>query len=438
MRRVLHAGLIILIVTFFALPPLSAAPRNPRGQGPPSRGPYVTDEVLVQFKADVRPDVAAAAVGARVHGRIEGLGVHVLKVPEGTVDATVRALSNNPLVEFAEPNFYAQAFVNDPNDPYDNPLSCPYQSSDGSFTCQWYWSTVKAYDAWGVTTGLNTVRVAVVDTGIDVGGVSQFGVPDGKHPDLAVCNRTVDLKSYVSGETGNDDNGHGTHVAGVIGACTNVPPPNDTGIAGANWNVRLMAVKVLDYSGSGSYSAVASGIRYAADNGAQVINLSLGGSSPSRTLKRAVDYAWSKNSVLVCAAGNSYNSAPSYPARYDHCLAVAATVKNDAKASFSTYGTWVEMAAPGVQILSLIQDTWEWCFLCYWYGYYEGYDSLSGTSMATSVVSGLAALIWSVPGLCSTNSCVRSRIENFADQIPGTGTYWTKGRVNYFNSVSAP
>jgi len=158
MRRVVHAGLIILIVTFFALPPLSAAPRNPRGQGPPSRGPYVTDEVLVQFKADVRPDVAAAAVGARVHGRIEGLDVHVLKVPEGTVDATVRALSNNPLVEFAEPNFYAQAFVNDPNDPYDNPLSCPYQSSDGSFTCQWYWSTVKAYDAWGVTAGLNTVR----------------------------------------------------------------------------------------------------------------------------------------------------------------------------------------------------------------------------------------------------------------------------------------
>lgn len=441
MRRVLFGGLIFLLASFILLPPIGAAPRNPRGQGPPQRGPYVPDEVLVQFKPGVRPDTAAAAVGARVHDRIEGLNIHILKVPEGTVEATVRALTNNPLVEFAEPNGYVHTFV-DPNDPYDNPASCSYQSSDGSFTCQWYWDKVQAYNAWDVTTGLATVKVAVVDTGIDVGGVSLFGVPDDKHPDLALCSRTVDLKSYIAGESGNDDNGHGTHVAGVIGACTNLAPPNDIGIAGANWNVRLMAIKVLDYSGSGTYSAVASGIRYAADNGANVINLSLGGSSGSRTLQNAVNYAWTRNSVLVCAAGNSGNTASSYPARYERCLAVAATDQNDARASFSTYGSWVDVAAPGVRILSLMQDNDWWCFLCYWYGYKSGYDSLSGTSMATAVVSGLAALIWAKPGLCSTNACVRNRIEGLAytdnNGAYGIGPAPGRGRVNFYKALTAP
>jgi thermitase len=278
----------------------------------------------------------------------------------------------------------------------------------------------------------------VVDTGIDVGGVSLFGAPDDKHPDLAICNRTVEKKSYVAWEDGNDDNGHGTHIAGVIGACTNTPAPGETGIAGANWAVTLMAIKVLDYSGGGTWSAVANGIRYAADNGAKVINLSLGGNRGSNTLRSAVDYAWNRGAVLVCAAGNGGNSARSYPAYYANCLAVAATTQADTKASFSTYGNWVEVAAPGAQIFSLMQDTWEWCFLCWGYGYYEGYDTLNGTSMATAVVSGLAALIWSVPGLCSTNGCVRARIENTADPIAGTGQYWSKGRVNFSRAVGGP
>src|SRR3970282_104505 len=121
-------------------------------------------EVLVQFKPGIVAVVAAAAVGARVHERIEGMDAYVLKVPEGTVEATLRALSRNPLVEYAEPNGYVHTFVfNDPNDPYDTPASCTWPSSDGTFTCQWFWGQVKAYDAWGVTTG-NGVRVAVVDT----------------------------------------------------------------------------------------------------------------------------------------------------------------------------------------------------------------------------------------------------------------------------------
>jgi thermitase len=198
----------------------------------------------------------------------------------------------------------------------------------------------------------------------------------------------------------------------------------------------LMGVKVLDYSGSGSLSAVASGIRWSADNGAKVINLSLGTPSRFKTLERAVNYAWTRGAVLACAAGNAGTAAKTYPAAYTNCIAVAATDQNDAKAYFSNYGAgWVDVAAPGVDILSTIQDTWEWCFLCYGYGYLPGYDSRSGTSMATPHVAGLAALVWA-RGQCTTNSCVRSKIESTADPISGTGTYWRYGRVNYFNAVN--
>lgn len=404
----------------------------PSRHGPPARGDFVEDEILVSFKADVNPAVVARSVGARIHSQIEGLGVHVLKVPPGSVEGTLRSLTNNPLVEFAEPNGYMHAFVV-PNDP--DVTSCILTSHDGC-TYQWAWARVQAYQAWDITRGDNAIRVAVVDTGIDVGGA---GIPDDTpHPDLqpigdgSNCpNRpAIIVKSFVSGESGNDDNGHGTHVAGIIGACTN----NARHVAGANWNVQLMAVKVLDYSGSGTYSAVANGIKWAADNGARVINLSLGG-GPSLTVKRAVDYAWNKGAILACAAGNSGNTAQTYPAAYTNCIAVAATDETDAKASFSSYGaSWVDVAAPGVHILSTVQDNFDWCFLCYWYGYFTGYDSLNGTSMAAPHVAGLAALIWAT-GKCGTASCVRSKIENNTDAIPNTGTYWAKGRVNYCKAL---
>jgi thermitase len=388
---------------------------------------HVPDEVLVSFRPGANADDAAHAVGARVHRVLDRLGVHVLKVRPGLVARTVAALSRNPLVEFAEPNIYLHAFPS-PNDPYDQTVC--YSSSDGACVTQWAWAKVNAYAAWDVTTGSASVRVAVVDTGLDVGDPGNLFPDYTGHEDIMSCQTPI-VKSFVSGETGNDDNGHGTHVSGTIGACTN----NAVGVAGSNWAVQLMGVKVLDYSGSGSLSAVASGITWSADNGANVINLSLGSSRPAKTLERAVNYAWNKGTVLACAAGNSGTSAKTYPAAYTNCISVAATDQNDAKASFSNYGaTWVDVAAPGVGILSTIQDTFEWCFLCYGYGYFPGYDSLSGTSMATPHVAGLAALVWA-RGQCTTNACVRAKIESTADPIPGTGTLWKYGRVNYYNAV---
>ena len=174
-----------------------------------------------------------------------------------------------------------------------------------------------------------------------------------------------------------DDFGHGTHVAGIAAAATN----NGIGIAGVSWGARVMPVKVLDQYGNGWYSDIADGIVYAADNGAKIINLSLGGAAASQTLCQAAAYAQQKGALLVAATGNA-GAAVLYPAACDGVLAVAATDRSDQRASFSNYGPEVDLAAPGVDIYS----TWPWL---------DGYFTKSGTSMAAPHVSGVAALVWS-------------------------------------------
>ncbi|HEX2715900.1 MAG TPA: S8 family peptidase, partial [Candidatus Acidoferrales bacterium] len=403
-------ALVALLLLTLSGVGLGAPPTLPR-----AGSDFVQDEVLVKFATGIDPVRIAQEAGARIHRRIGSLPIYVLKVPRGMVGRTISTLSRSSVVEFAEPNGFLYA-LGVPNDPY---ITTCYPSSDGRCTTQWAWGVVHAYEAWDVATGSTAVRVAVVDTGIDVGDPNGFP-PDEGHEDLTTC-QSIIAQSFISGESGNDDNGHGTHIAGTIGACTN----NATGVAGANWAVQLMGVKVLDFFGSGTDADVAAGIAWAADNGARVINLSLGG-GPSSTLQAAVDYAWGKGAVLACAAGNNGTTDFVYPAAYPNCIAVAATDENDVRAPFSTYGTWVSVGAPGVHILSTMQDNFYWCFLCWGLGYFPTYDSLSGTSMATAFVSGLAALIWA-RGLCTTNACVRSEIETTADPVAGTGTYWRNG-----------
>jgi thermitase len=197
-----------------------------------------------------------------------------------------------------------------------------------------------------------------------------------------------------------------------------------------------MAGKVLDAYGYGTWTSVSNGIVWAADNGANVINMSLGGSSGSTTLKNAVDYAWNRGVVIACSAGNNGTSTKTYPASYTNCIAVAATDKNDKKASFSSYGAaWVDVAAPGDAVLSTMPNTL--VTLNTDYGYKMNYDGLSGTSMAAPHVAGLAGLVWA-SGKCTTASCVRSRIEANADRITGTYLYWRWGRINAYKAVSAP
>lgn len=239
---------------------------------------FVRGRILVKpadNSSEVNVAAAMRAEGAREVGRVPQLGVRILQVPEQAEARVIAALSRNPNFEFAEPDYIA-TIVLTPNDPY-------YASF------QWHLPKVAAPTAWDTTTGSTNVTVAVIDSGVQAA-----------HPDLA--GRVLPGFDFVNNDADpSDDNGHGTAVAGVAAAQGN----DGIGIAGAAWNVAILPVKTMNASGSGSYSAIANGITYAADRGARIINLSLGGTATSSTLQNAVSYAWNKGSLLVAAAGNN-------------------------------------------------------------------------------------------------------------------------------------
>ena len=255
------------------------------------------------------------------------------------------------------------------------------------------------------------VKVAIVDTGIDL-----------DHPDLVVEGHI----SFVSGSlSGNDGNGHGTHVAGTVGARN-----NNIGVVGVAPGVRLFAVRVLDDDGRGTWSGVVQGVEWAVDNGMAVANMSLGSSSnPGSFVASAMNAADNAGVLLVAAAGNSGNvfgigDNVTWPARYPSVMAVAATTQSDQRAIFSSTGTAVELAAPGVSIRST------WCSGCS--GVAGDYRDLSGTSMAAPHVSGTAALVLANGDLTDLNGDglvnnrdLRLRLRDTADDLPPIG--WDDG-----------
>ena len=382
---------------------------------------HVSGQVVVKFKDGVsqaEKDNLLRNNRARVVNKLDAIGVLVLQVPKTTEERTVAALSKNPHIEYAELDYLAEAFYV-PNDYYfaDNQWGLENTGQTIKGVTGIVDADIDAPTAWDTTQG--GVKVAILDTGIDQ-----------DHEDLSdkIVDKVNDQKNFTDSPTVDDLYGHGTHVSGIVAAITN----NNIGVAGGCPNCVLMNGKVLNDSGSGAYSWIANGIIWAADNGAKVINMSLGGSAPSKTLENAVNYAWSKKYVvLVGAAGNSGNSSKTYPGAYTNVIAVAATDNQDKKASFSEYGKWVDVAAPGVNIFSTFPNH------PYKINKSLGYDFGSGTSMATPMTSAVAALIWSTPYGTSA-SAVRTRLESTADKITGTGTYWSSGRVNAANAVSSP
>lgn len=383
---------LLLLIPF----PVSAAPAPE----------FSSEEIIVKFKSPVSDEQIGKithGLGAQVSQKLLLPQTFTLKIPSSQIDRFVKIFNSHPMVEYAEPDYIAEAL---------NPLT----PNDSYFANQWGMTKIQAPEAWDLATGSAKVKIAILDTGID-----------NNHEDLAGLTMKVDgWVNFTTSGTSDDLYGHGTHVAGIAAAATN----NSLGVAGLGFNTHLLSVKVLNDSGSGSYSWIANGIKWAADNGAKVINLSLGGSSRSTTLESAINYAWNKGVVLTCAAGNSGNKSPTYPAYYVNCLAVAATDENDKKASFSSYGSWVDVAAPGVNIFSTFPNH------SYKLGKSLNYDYGSGTSMATPHVAGLAGLLFGAdPSL--TASEARSLIENNADKISGTGTYWAKGRINAYKSILA-
>ena len=365
-------------------------------------GEFAPGRILVKFKQEAKIAEIHAANATKTTKIIPGLDVHVVSLPPGKgVQQMVEQFKKARGVEYAEPDYIAYADA---------------IPDDTSFGSQWGMNNtgqsggtadadIDAPEAWDITTGDSGVIIAILDTGIDEDHVDLSGKVD---PDLTT--------NFTTSPTSDDIYGHGTHCAGIAAANTN----NNIGVAGVGYNCSLMNVKVLGDDGYGSYSWISNGITYATNNGAHVISMSLSGSSSSTTLKNAIDYAWAHNVVVVAAAGNNGSSTPRYPAYYDNCIAVAATDRNDNKASFSNYGDWVDVAAPGVSIYSSVPN--------------NGYANYNGTSMATPHVAGLAGLLWST-SYGTSSSSVRNRIESTADQIPNTGNYWIWGRINAFEAV---
>jgi thermitase len=375
--------------------------RHPQGNLPPypsSAPSYRRGQILVKFLTQTPPQDQVEALGALnlpVLEVLPDLLVQRVAVPEGQEQTVIQALSEDPRVEYAELDYVVHATII-PNDTY--------------FHLQWAPLKIQAPAAWDQTTGASDLIIAIVDTGVDL-----------NHPDLN--GKIVPGWDFVNDDdSAQDDHGHGTHVAGIAAAETN----NGQGVAGLSWGARIMPIKVLDGNGDGYYSDVARGVRYANNHGAQIINLSLGGDTPSNTLKDALEQAYQDGCLIVAAAGNSGRNEIDYPARYPEAMAVTATDQYDETATFSDHGPQAEVAAPGVDIYSTL-----WTPSSHTYGW------KTGTSMSTPQVAGLAALIWSAcPQLDNTE--VRGVVQSTAKDLGAVGwdPYYGYGRVDARKAVA--
>jgi subtilisin len=278
-------------------------------------------------------------------------------------------------------------------------------------TLTWNIDRVDAEISWAISTG-DPVKVGVIDTGIDL-----------KHPDLQ-ANIKGGYNAINSLKSPNDDNGHGTHVAGIIAALN-----NSIGVVGVGPNIDLYAIKVLNASGSGYLSDVIEGLDWAVTNGMQVVNMSLGTSQDVQSFHEAILNAYNAGVVIVAAAGNS-GGAVFFPAAYPEVIAVSATYQNNQIASFSSRGPEVDLAAPGVSIYSTYKG--------------QSYATLSGTSMAAPHVTGAAALIidtkkcdLNLDGIC-TSAEVQQRLEQTAIDLGDVGkdNLYGSGLVNVYNALT--
>ena len=294
------------------------------------------------------------------------------------------------------PVYYVTPADNSDSSTYDPSPQATYSLDDSYLAERWGVNKIEAPQAWQITRGDQSIMVAVLDTGIDK-----------NNQDLA--DRVVAKVNFTDSLTSDDLYGHGTHMAGTIIA---IAP-----------ECRLMNVKVADDLGRCEPAVVARGIIWAVDHGARVINMSLA-MIASPNLEEAVDYAWSKGAIIIAAAGNKGGSEPSYPAYYCNCLAVAGTNKNDSLALLSSYGDWVDVAAPGFNIYSELPQNQ--------YGY------KTGTSAAGAHVSGVAALVFSVAEDSNSNGSVndevRWAIENSCIPVDADGV--GQGLVNAFQAVA--
>lgn len=327
----------------------------------------------------------STSFGLKAMRRIDELNAEVVTVPKGKAQAGLARLKSDPRVASIEPDGTMEATVV-PRDP--------------QWGKAWGPKLVHAPAAWSLTTGKTSTVIGVVDTGVDP-----------RQPDLR--GRVLRGYDFVGNDANaRDDNGHGTAVAGVAAATAN----NGVGIAGMCWQCRILPVKVLNAKGVGSHSSVAAGIVWATKHGADVINLSLAGPSDANVIHDAVNFALRHGVIVVAAAGNEGTKRHFYPAAYPGVISVGATTSSDKLYSWSNRGTWVKVTAPGCAYTgstSPVRWSW-WC----------------GTSFATPVVAGTAALIKSLtPGL--SRSAVERTLMRSTVRVRGVGV----GRIDALSSL---
>ena len=402
MSRALSTLLALLFLLGSALPAAATEPEPPKT---PSAGEIVQGEVVVKWRdANRGPDIARArGLTVATELGVPGKGMPVLlSTGARSVEAVIAELRADPAVEYAEPNYVVRLVE-------DGSLAA-VSVNDPKTAGQYSLDQMRVRDAWSLSTGGSGV-IAVLDTGVQA-----------NHRDLV--GRVLPGYDFVNNDSNAaDDNAHGTWVAGIIGANAN----DGYGIAGISWTDKILPVKIMNSAGSGDTADLTSGIIWAADHGATVINMSVGGFPATQYVQDAINYAWNKGVVLVGAAGNNGVQEDFFPAAFTNVVSVSATQVNDEFANWSSYGPKVDVSAPGASVQTTN------CTVCTYGGHdtWGDHTYISGTSFATPNVAGVLALIRArYPAYPPAQ--VVTRLNATVDDLgyPGFDVRYGGGRVN--------
>lgn len=415
--------------------PNAAPPGIDSGQfrsGPPALGSlnyyvpgqpsYVTGQVVVTFRPGTPPAEMGRVYAAHRCREIYAspyAGFKLLTIPSYvTVLEMVRQLSREPSVLYSSPNLYRRAHLI-PNDPYYN--------------YQWHLPRMNCNYAWDFSTGAGAL-VALLDSGVAYETAGIYAqAPDLAGALFAPGYDFVNLDAFP-----DDDYGHGTHMAGCIAQATN----NLLGVAGVAFNSTIMPVKVMDSTGSTTITSEVDGIYFAANNGARVINMSLGGPGTVATEQAAVTYAYNAGVTVICSAGNAGSSVPEYPASYTECISVSSVRYDYTLPTYSNYGSYIDICSPGGDLTvdqnldgfgdGILQQTFSPPNYSTFYYYF-----MEGTSPASALVSGVAALVVSKSTVPLTSLQVTGILEGSATDLGTAGwdQYYGYGLVNAYLAV---
>lgn len=433
--------LVLMVFAFAAV--ASASNNEPNNQKSVQQADAVPGEYIVRLKPNMTSlsqksnmSELSQALGAYIKSTIPSMNIVVVKRPVfETSNSAVKTLAQNELVDVAEPNYIYKA-NRLPDDPMMLQLwglrNIGQKDSTGKVGVAG--TDISMEQAWDIETGSDKMLVAVIDTGVDFSHPDLIenlwtneaelnGKPDVDDDNNGVVDDIHGFNAITGKGNAEDDQGHGSHCAGTIGAKGN----DGKGIVGVNWNVKIMAVKFLSASGSGSLDNALKAIDYATKMGAKVMSNSWGGGGYSQTLLDAIKRSNEAGAIFIAAAGNDRkdnDKSPAYPASYNmpNIISVAAIDNQGARASFSNYGkTTVHLGAPGVNVYSSTGGA---------------YASWSGTSMATPHVAGVAALVWAhEPNLTAIQ--LKERLMQTAKQVAGLkGKTITGGIVNAYNALT--